>query len=188
MGEKKEKVVKKTAAQHLKERGGQEKPVYAAVKTNYFCREPYRAVLLNNIKSDGTITIKQKVTIQDRYTGEDVLMDKDIIYHRLVIIEPSINAQDIRDFCAMRNREVQRHIARLEEQKRREEEEKMKRKRAELERSAIIAQAARMAGVKPESLTEEAAKTILKEAAIRNRMMDEVATGEQHLPAHLTRR
>lgn len=172
MGEKKEKVVTKSAAQHLRERGGQEKPVYAAVKTGYFCREPYRAVLLKNIKDDGTITIKQKVMIKDFRTGRDVEQEKDIIYRKIVIIEPSTNAQDIRNFCEQRNREVQRNIDRMEKQK---EQERL---RAERERED--------ARRREREETARKLQPMMREIAIWRNKMDEVATGEQRLPHHMT--
>jgi len=95
------------------------------------------------------------VNAKDLGSDGSVVIEK-TVYFRVLGQEPTPNAQAVRDFCAQKNQEVKEALEkRLQELERKRVQERV--------------QNARYAGI------------ILKEMAIRDRMMDEVVTGERHL-------
>jgi len=151
-----------------------EKPVFCVVEqTKHTTLDRYRVVIFSKVK-DKTITIDTN-PVKVSYSLVESESEK-----------PSINAQYFRDWCAKRNAEHRREQGIKTEAERIQSEQERQRtwqaNAAKREQERIQARQARHQERKDGA---QQARPILREIAIRKRMMDEVETGQQALPKNL---
>lgn len=93
MGDKKDKHYRKSAQEHLKEKGWVQ-PTFVPVKALKTKGAPYRVVNTKDLGPDGSVVIEKTV------------------YFRVLNQEPTANAQAVRDFCDQKNQEVKQGLER----------------------------------------------------------------------------